>query len=403
MHRRISFDGYSKLPGTSLPGLLDDVAHYVPASAIGDICATDGLVAAQDVEGNIAVTSPNVTYIPALPQGRVSLYMVSDGTYGAFDPACWPQTYHPAFSYFAAVTKAAGSPHHWSALWHMPTPGDFIALEGIPARNFGLLTEDFMQPLEELLVVLGQEVKTHISLFPSTTHERLLHHECVVKLTCERLRNIAATLRDHRVQICLLRRHWLLAMAYIQYAHLEVPPGCVTARPVVHELMGAWTSEGEIAQDLYLRGIPVWFVRNRMLLPSHTRIGREVGFTLPPTVFNQRMCDMPVYQGPVGYESLLATQRTAHTYYDISRNPTACLHAIDSALNPVHPTSTTPPLRDSKSPAKMLIALGRALSRGLQKNGERSLSPCRCSSNTLAEGPSVACSLRARQVHGHAA
>ncbi len=328
-------------------------------------------MAAADVEGQLLVTSPNATYIPTIPQGRVSLYMVADGTYGAFDPACWPQTYHPKFPYFAAVSKTAASPEFYSALWRLPEAADFVALTGVPARNFGLLTEDFMRPLQDLVVTLGKKVSNHISFFPTTAHTRLLHHYCVAKRTCERLQNIAATLRDIRVQLSLFRRHWLLAMAYMRFAHLELVPGELTARPVENDLMGAWTSEGDVAEELYLRGIPVWFVRNRLCVPLHTQIGREVEFTPPPTTYRVRMCDVPVYTGPVGYHSLLATQRTTHTYYDISLNPTVCLRTIDSALNTDHPSSTTPPILASPLPASTLVTLGRASSSDLA-SGERS-------------------------------
>ncbi|RDX39824.1 hypothetical protein OH76DRAFT_1490809 [Lentinus brumalis] len=323
-----------------------------------DIGATDGLVAARDVEANLLVTSPNAHYIPKLPLGRVSIYMVADGTYGALDPACWPQIYHRDFAYFAAVSKAVTSPHPHSAIWNRPTQADFRALEGVPAPNYGSLTEEFVQPLRTLVFELQERVTAHTSLHRSPTHTPLLHHQCVAEQTCERLRTVPATLRDHEVQVSLLRRHWLLAMAYMRYAnHMNIAPRGHAAMSAADDIMGAWTWEADVVDELVNRGIPVWFVRNRVIVPSHTRIGREVGFVEPPAAYVARMCDIPVYQGNVGYESLLATQRTTQTYHDISRHPIVSSHTVDSALQSHAPSYTTPPPLESRLPAKTLETL----------------------------------------------
>ncbi len=308
---------------------------------------------AVDEEADIVVTSTNVDYVPRPTYGRITLHLLVDGTYGVYDPVNWPQVFAPELAYIAAVRKAVPFHHPLSVLWRPPTPSHFVPLEGVPARNFGSLTEDFLAPFVMLAKKLSRSVREFTSRDPSASHNSLLHHEMVVRHTSQRLREFPATLRDHGVQVSLFRRHWLLGTAYMEFADLTPAPPEESSISVRTDLMGAWTSEPELAQLLHERGIPVWRVDKRHLVPlsKQNRSTRLVPFCVPSSQMDKnRISDTCLYDGQVGLESLRATLRSVHMYHDIARNPCGRRRELDGSLSLAAASWQGLPARGSKDP-----------------------------------------------------
>ncbi|RDX48534.1 hypothetical protein OH76DRAFT_1557072 [Lentinus brumalis] len=329
------------------PGDLTEAsATDSPATTSSSSLYLDDLVAARrDDWPKLLVTSPNVTYIPKIMDGHVSLCMLSDGTYGPLDPTCWPQICDCEFAYFAAVQKIVPPDHRHSALWRRPTSNDVWPLEDNPAH--GYLTEDFMAPLAKLTKELTSKVRAHISLDPSPPHAHLRFHEKVVVDICKFMPMNASTLRDHEVQLGIFRRHWLLAMAYMLYCDMTFASYEASSEPlpVRTDLMGAWTSDPEAVIQLYKRGIPVWYVRKSFRGESPgTSTGREVPFTPPPKVYPAPISGKSLYEGPVGSGSLRATVRFGtfldDSYHDLKTYRNFEAMAMADLRDPLWPASS---------------------------------------------------------------
>lgn len=88
---------------------------------------SDGLVAAKSENKKYTVTTPNMTFVPRPPWGRVSVGMKANAKFGTEDPLQWPQVHVPDEEYcFLACIPRPSHPSRRSELWMPLTTEDFL-------------------------------------------------------------------------------------------------------------------------------------------------------------------------------------------------------------------------------------------------------------------------------------
>ncbi|KAI0359020.1 hypothetical protein OH77DRAFT_1518275 [Trametes cingulata] len=283
----------------------------------------DALSVAYTSDRMWVITSPNMKFVPAPPVGVVDVILRADYRYGIVDPTQWPQIYSPGHEYLCAIPRYVAPPHRLSPLWWTPhEQTDFEHIEGCTLKCLGLLRQDSIRSLCELLDEMSALVADVRAKSRQHVDERLIRLETVMRHSRERLQTFPCTFRDAAMQVREAQRYWLMCRAFLDYYGTHMRPRD-QHRPVNTALMGAFTTDPGVVQTLYEAGIPVWWIRQdasiledivvvaiEELLEPHdicTRFGATHGDVL--------------YRGLVGPGHLAAMARGGHTYMDISRAP----------------------------------------------------------------------------------
>ncbi|KAI1781815.1 hypothetical protein LXA43DRAFT_1156523 [Ganoderma leucocontextum] len=245
----------------------------------------DGRVAARGPDNAFLITTPNAAFIPEIVQGIVSVYLRDDGAFGKHDPTQWPQ-------------GVATATHPHAAIWALPSREQCICLPNTPVRGFGHFYPQFLRSLEPLVRGMSSRVRGYVPTMRSTVDlAHLRSYETGLTRAWERLQTICATYRDQLLQITM-----------------PFPN---------RQLMGAWTSQPEVAQGLFALGIPVWLVRASHLVSSGIRVCAFVAPSPTDALCHAKFHgEEPIYQGLAG-EHHLAVMFAAQTYRDVSLVPTA--------------------------------------------------------------------------------
>ena len=358
----------------------------------GKVHFDDAVLAAWSPNGSYFVSTPNATFIPEIVQGLITVCLRDDGSFGKHDPSHWPQLFVWQHPYLATVPKRPTStldtltnpcPH--LAIWTQPTPDDFVPLPNAPA--FGRLRPEFLDALQPLVSKISSDVSNYV-LPPLTAVDKttLRRFEVEMAMAWERLLRTSATFRDQLLQVCIVRRYWLLCSGFMTFYDLLGRERGTDPLPFKGDVMGAWTSEPRVVQMLFSLGVPVWMVRSNRLVPSDIRVSKLAAMSTTHTI-----CDVkfhgaePAYQGLVGVRHLEITfmagelmclsggDRDPCGYRDLAVLPTASI----SDPNEYVPfsQSSRPPLRGWRS----LEWNARAFASSSQVNQARYRPlPCTC-------------------------
>ncbi len=282
------------------------------------------------------VTSPNVTFIPEIVQGIITVHLRDNGAFGKHDPIQWPQIHVSQYPYLAAIPKrpmadlsvAAAD----SAMWNDPSPDDFLEIPNTPVRRFGRFRPQFLNSLEPVVAQMSSKCSHYEP--PRSTIDVGPLRQYAIEMTqaWQRLLHTSAPFRDQMLQLCTLRRFWLLCSAFMTfYYQFRQPPSATEPLPVNLGLMGAWTLDPCVAQIFFLLGIPVWFVRAPHVVTPDIRVARFVAIGSSDALCHAKFYgDEPVYRGLSGVRHLEVTLKSnvglmcvPRGYRDLSTVPTA--------------------------------------------------------------------------------
>ncbi|KAI0642501.1 hypothetical protein C8Q79DRAFT_1002921 [Trametes meyenii] len=228
-------------------------------------------------------------YVPRPPLGVKEVFLHDDCRYGEVDPIQWPQLHSPGYEYLCAVSRPIHHGHRLAPVWWTPDQDeDFELLPGSIVKCLGLLKPSCLEPLSVLVDTL---------IFP-------------------------CTFRDVLMQVRAVQQFWLMASAFLDYYGIYTRLGS-SKNPLNRGLMGTFTSDPVVVQQLFLWGIPVWWLRQERTITEDTRIYAQEDVIEPPQIFQLKRATgaEAIYHGMVGTEHLDATCRAAHTYRDISHVP----------------------------------------------------------------------------------
>ncbi|EIW58974.1 uncharacterized protein TRAVEDRAFT_48109 [Trametes versicolor FP-101664 SS1] len=274
------------------------------AGASGPWTWSDALAAAPTSDDLWVVTSPNADYIPKPPVGIIDVVLRAD----------YPQREH----------------NH--ALTFTPSSDDFERLEGATIKCLGLLREEVVRPLGEVV----DDLHATICKAP-VTDPHLGWLDIAMCQARDRLRRFPCTFRDVVMQVRETQRYSLMIRAYLDYQRLQVPAAGARPRTVNLGVMGAFTTNPALVQRLYSASVPVWYLCTDVSILADDRVRAVVTVREPDicTTIGEEHGHR-LHRGLVGPKHFAAMARAGHTYLDISRAP---LLAVDQDGGYDAPTS----------------------------------------------------------------
>ncbi|KAI0336918.1 hypothetical protein BDW22DRAFT_1433741 [Trametopsis cervina] len=254
------------------------------------------------------------------PYGRLSITMKSNGKFGQEDPIEWPQVYvaEPRYHFLACIPRPS-HPRRRPEVWATPTLVDFALHAPNLLQALYILSSNRLKPITALVEAL----ETEAAALTKFDTQQLRWLVISTRHALDRL-TIPATPRDLIRQFVCVERNFCMAVAWITWHQLyaALPPAPHIA-PVNPHLMGAFTTDPNVAQKLHHVGIPVWYMRLADNLGPGDTIVKIVKVT-PPTGIVTSTGDyngVVVYEGPPGIRQLEAVCYRGHLYADIEPVP----------------------------------------------------------------------------------
>ncbi|KAI0648135.1 hypothetical protein C8Q79DRAFT_555655 [Trametes meyenii] len=269
------------------------------------------------------ITSPNMEYVPAPSLGLKEVVLRDDYRYGEVDPIQWPQLYSEGYEFLCAIPRPLPGTHRLGPLWWTPNQAeDFELLSGSIVKCLGLLKQHCLDPLSNLVDQLSERVRILLDKRSDVVEERLVQLEVAMRNARDRLRIFPCTFRDVLLQVRMVQRHWLMASAFLDYYGVYIRLGTRKNR-VNRGLMGAFTTDPGVAQNLFELGIPVWWLRQEATITEDTRIIAQERLTNPTDICLtvRGSSGSVIYRGLVGKKHLDAILHVGHTYRDVARVP----------------------------------------------------------------------------------
>ncbi|KAH9856322.1 hypothetical protein C2E23DRAFT_722890 [Lenzites betulinus] len=265
-----------------------------------------------------------MNFVPQPVIGLIQVHVCEDLRYGLHDPLQWPQILAPGYEFLAAVPRRDSARAAWSPMWWTPQDGDFEPLEGSIFRSLGHIALSSLDRLRPLVKSLSNEVAIHMAREGHSSRLHNLSRE--MTRAFERLEYLPSTFRDLRIQVRQVQRFWIMTKAYLEYADVVAAASAQVTGDFVPDtaLMGGFTTDPELVQQLTHAGIPVWFLRPQgSMQKSHVQCVVLVQEPRPEEIVQQHwLADLPpIYSGLTGAKHIDSVSRAVLSYMDISESP----------------------------------------------------------------------------------
>ncbi|KAL0573871.1 hypothetical protein V5O48_008073 [Marasmius crinis-equi] len=233
----------------------------------------EGLVGTQFKEQGVFVTSPNLSFVTSPLQGQRSIRMQRDRHFGEEDPLFFPQPFSNRVGHLSCIPYPSFDANNVHRIaWYIPTSQDFDTLPSTsPSHGLGTLSEDLRRRMRTATDGAIQRLHTHVADLRSDNKETtrlkqdrfLREYLFGMKFLNGRLSS-PASFQEISMAFALCQRVYLEFVARFDW--LTRYEGMVRDPPAsrnkeVADVVGALTDHEEVAERLYLSGIPVWLVR----------------------------------------------------------------------------------------------------------------------------------------------
>jgi len=336
---------------------------------IPELAAHDAAVLVHDPP--YVITSPNMRSVPLYYFDAQSLRARADGRFGLED--CWqhPQVWTEKFSFASAIMrKPVGielEKHQFRHLWWNPCPADYVLLKGSAFADFGQLSQQCAEPLQEI----QQKVSERMWRMGEQIHipTALRCFEASMRSTCTRLYDCPMTFRDVVGQVAEFQRLCLDLLGMMDYLEIFNPRSVdeFSKHPADYTRIGCFTSNPEVVHRLFLAGLPVWFIRFDHALSPIIKIKSVTAYTPPSSeIVVDDWCDAAgthhpfptLHHGTSGIDRHYASRQLGRAFADI---PNLDMPAIDSSSGKA-PKYITTSLPARPGPCKFPIQIFLVLS-----------------------------------------
>jgi hypothetical protein len=215
------------------------------------------------IRGDWLISTPNGTHIPSPPWGIRNVRLRKNFRYGFDDPTQWPQAYVHEFRHLAAIPVKPSDPQDpLSIMWWDLHKDDFVLEGGSIVDGLGRISRHRFAPFEEARRAMVTRVYSHVSSHsvPSPKLHPLLKS---LNHTCARIDTIPSTLSEAQFGLTEFQRLYLELHGLLDFLEIYLPRIDSTSSepPAPTSCIGAFTSNPQIAQDLFDAGLPVYFTR----------------------------------------------------------------------------------------------------------------------------------------------
>ncbi|KAJ7479035.1 hypothetical protein FB451DRAFT_1450768 [Mycena latifolia] len=266
----------------------------------------------------------NADYVPTLPSLKLphAVYLRSDMRYGTDDPTLWPQQWTSEYCHMPLIPQR-GAVSELDVMWWNPTPHDF-QLGSAVTRGLGRLSRSqfakFLPPITNLIERCKQLQLTFPNIASFPLFGELIQH---MMMLVEQLETLPTTFVKMVFAVTSLQRAFLELHALYSYMTVYKPRinNYLTADSEKHGLaavVGAFTTEPAVAQQLSAAGVPFWFIRPVEVFDTENILRvvalREPQFHLPDPNAHGAGAPPVLYSGNSTMEKIRAIQQAAvHT------------------------------------------------------------------------------------------
>ncbi|TFK36624.1 hypothetical protein BDQ12DRAFT_725084 [Crucibulum laeve] len=265
------------------------------------------------------VMSPNTNYILPLPTGIQRVQPRTNGHLGLDNQTITPQLYTQNFKYTCCILKWPDNLNHplW-ILWTTVRLTNTLMVEGVALDlEMWVLKPDFLETLrcvQDALVMRPTEYKTVAGRqsnggnILAATIDHLFSCLSMMGMTWKEL--VLAMAEFQRS--CLDIKGWFHFM--VKYWPHLMGPFC--DEEIANDVMGAFTQDVVVLQELHKMWIPCWYIQPSFCLLDHTAIGdHQYIDKLPCTVMINQFTDSLGNPDPypILWEGLLCTEMWEQT------------------------------------------------------------------------------------------
>lgn len=227
------------------------------------LASTDGIAGAVLSDGQHIVTSPNCMTIFEPPLGGDRhLFLRSNLRYGDDDPLQWPQPFVSNYGHISFIPRSPTSAKdRESIMWYIPHIADFVSDDGV-FSNVGKLNRGTFLELQFLSLALIERADS------SEFREQALVSQLTKILgnLLHRLEYISTSFYTMRLGVRQLQRVYLELTALLNFeGHFRSQS---MSSNKVNNIMGAFTYDLAVCDQLYQAGVPVWLIRPYSALHS---------------------------------------------------------------------------------------------------------------------------------------
>lgn len=230
------------------------------------------------VDWPTVVTSPNMTCIPFMPTGNVTMRPMQDGRYGYLDFTLWPQIHSPQFAHRPFVLRRdTEEAARISIMWWTPSESDgFVRCDGV-FGHLGRLDKGILEKFLAAKMDIAGAVDALLEP-SSSAHPDLKYYYLNFCLGISRLTHNPYTMCDLILDVAQTQRHYHDTAAYLRYVNEGWAQSFHGLHDDVHDvnpsLMGCWTRDVTVVQKYRRGGIPVYFLRSEREIDPSINIQR---------------------------------------------------------------------------------------------------------------------------------
>ena len=224
------------------------------------------------------ITSPNCTTIPMPILGVRTVKARRDGCYALDDCTQHPQYYVSGFEYICCIPRRPDDPNDpLSIMWFMPSYADVSLVPGCAFEVFiYTLNKNWLKALASCR---DEAIRRSRAYKRAKGHKELLSILIAAACHCySKLEGTGMSLKEVVLAVAEFQQAILDVFAWVQYVTLYYPHLFPPAEEhgktykASPDIMGAFTKEVLIAEQLCMMGVPVWLVRPSFQITPDTNI-----------------------------------------------------------------------------------------------------------------------------------
>jgi hypothetical protein len=226
---------------------------------------------------NWMISSPNATWTVPVPPIKREIQLRRDGRFGSDDPLQCPQPTSINHEYLACIPTLEHD--EASRYWHTPLTADDVVRVDCSSLTYQLSTskrrsmEHPRAQLADRVTVFRMKVSPTLRAPLETLYQR---YNAAYQMLLDRVKQRAFV----QYRWATLGRWALEIIAYIDYYAVFLPRMSLPRRNAVDpNRVGALAVTGELVQDFFKMGLPVWHIRP---LSSPTILDSKLLYLTPP-------------------------------------------------------------------------------------------------------------------------
>ncbi|KAJ3765408.1 hypothetical protein FB446DRAFT_709481 [Lentinula raphanica] len=224
--------------------------------------AFDGKVGAL-LENDHLVTSPNSQFLFEPPSTPRRVRLRRSFHFSHDDPLFYPQPFNVHYPHLPLIrAPSVDANHPFAVAWVTPSNELYDTDAGDILRNRGLLQHEFYLRIKRLALYILEQLPSASEKSPKDVY--LSQGATQVRQMLELLQ-LSAPREVMFLRVTFLQRNLLELDARLRYIRMQFQGPLLPSKsidiPECLDVIGAFTDQLATLDDLYHRGIPVWFVR----------------------------------------------------------------------------------------------------------------------------------------------